>query len=245
MTPLANIGIVMLAVVSFTAGWWIGHGTSSQISQEVRLARLELQLADARAARPAPAPAAARAQPAAAPAPDVIQTVEIAGAPLIGPESAPVTIVEFSDFECPFCSRVNPVLEQLRETYPEEVRVAFKHFPLAFHKQAMVAHKASVAAADQGKFWEMHDLIFGDRDKLDPASLRAHAESIGLDMAKYDASMESPDLEQRIQADMDQGQQLGVRGTPSFFINGRMLSGAKPYADFEQRVKEELEAKEG
>ena len=181
------------------------------------------------------------------PYPD-LPIVEVPGGdkgPALGPDTAAITIVEFSDFECPFCSRVNPALEKLRETYPDDVRVAFKHFPLKFHKQAMGAHKASIAAADQGKFWEMHDLIFANRDKLDPASLRAHAESIGLDMAKYDAAIASPELEKRVQDDVAQGQSLGVRGTPSFFINGRMLSGAKPYEDFEARVKEELAARGG
>jgi protein-disulfide isomerase len=166
--------------------------------------------------------------------------VDIEGAPARGPADAPVTLVAFSDFECPFCAKVTPTLERLADEYGGRVRVVFKHFPLPMHARAIDAHKAAQAAALQDAFWPMHDRIFADPEALDPESLRAHAEALALDLAAYDAALASPELTARIQADVAEGQRVGVRGTPSFVVNGSLFSGALPYEAMKAHVDEAL-----
>lgn len=238
---LLTTAIVALALGAFVGGWWMGRAGAALDTQDARIAALEQRVALARAgaeraARPEP-PAAARPEPEAAPA---RVEVEVGDAPARGPADAPVTLVAFSDFECPFCARVVPTLEQLGAEYGDRLRVVFKHFPLPMHARAMDAHKAAVAAGEQGRFWEMHDRIFAAPQDLDPAHLRAHAEAIGLDLAAYDDAVAAPETETRIRADQAQGQQAGVRGTPSFVVNGRLFSGALPYEAFQSQVDEAL-----
>jgi len=168
-------------------------------------------------------------------------TVEVDGAPAKGPEDAAVTLVEFSDFQCPFCRRVTPTLEQIRETYGDEVRLVFKHLPLTIHPKAPAAHAAAEAAHRQDRFWEMHDRIFENQGDMSEAAYRTYAEEIGLDLERFERDRRSAEVRQRVQADAAEAARLGVTGTPTFFVNGREISGAKPFAAFQRLIDAELE----
>ncbi len=166
---------------------------------------------------------------------------------IIGNPNAAISIVEFSDFQCPFCQRGGATAKQAVEKYPNDVKVVFKHFPLAFHKEAPAASHASIAAGNQGKFTEMHDLLFenfksfkgkGDAGMKDMAS--GFAAKLGLDVKKFEADMTSPATAKIVTDDMALGKSLGVRGTPHFFINGERLSGAQPFPKFEEIIKKQI-----
>ncbi len=148
-------------------------------------------------------------------------TFTVDGYPIYGAESAPVTLVEFSDFQCPYCSKFGPVLKQVVKDMPGKVRLVFKQFPLNFHKQARPAARAALAAHKQGKFWEMHDLIFAKYRELNDGLYDELATTLGLDLGKFKADMADAAIEQMINADVQEGRSGGVRGTPTFFINGR------------------------
>jgi protein-disulfide isomerase len=184
----------------------------------------------------APAPAAAAAAPAA---PEKVE-VSADDAPTKGPKSAPVTIVLFSDFQCPFCSRVLPTLKQIEDTYKTKVRIAFKHQPLPFHPNADPAAQASMAAHEQGKFWEMHDKMFANQQALDRPSLDKYAQELGLNMARFKAAMDSGKYKDKVQKDSAEGNKIGANGTPTFFINGRKLEGAQPFDNFKSMIDAEL-----
>jgi protein-disulfide isomerase len=175
------------------------------------------------------------------PDPKIVYKVPVGNAPSRGPATAKVTIVEFSDFQCPFCSRVETTLKQLRDTYPNDVRIAFKQLPLPFHQNAQIAAEASMAAEEQGKFWQMHEKMFANQGALDRASLEKYAQEIGLDMAKFKAALDTGRFKERVNADAAEAAKFGARGTPSFFINGKPFHGAQPYENFEKVVKNEIE----
>jgi protein-disulfide isomerase len=157
-----------------------------------------------------------------------------------GSAKAQITIVEFSDFQCPFCTRVLPTLDKLQKEYPDKVRVFFKHNPLPFHSDATPAAHAAVAAEMQGKFWPMHDKLFGNQQNLKPADFEKYAKEIGLDVEKFKKDMASDPVKKRVEADLELGKKLGVQGTPNFFINGRPIRGAVPYEQFKSAVDDEL-----
>ncbi|RKG92030.1 DsbA family protein [Corallococcus terminator] len=182
---------------------------------------------------------AAPAAPAA-PAEPAVQKVDVGNAPVRGPAKAPVTIVAWSDFECPFCSRAVPTLEQVEKAYEGKVKIAFKHQPLPFHQHAKLAAKASMAAHEQGKFWQMHDKLFANQRALDRESLEKYAQELKLDMAKFKSGLDSDKFDAQIDADMATGSALGANGTPTFFINGRTLVGAQPFDAFKRVIDEEL-----
>jgi len=167
--------------------------------------------------------------------------VEIGSAPTRGGEDAAVTIVEWSDFQCPFCNRVSPTLVQIREEYGDRVQFVFKHMPLSIHPQAVGAHAAAEAAHRQGRFWDMHDRLFENQRDLRAETLAGYAIEMGLDMDQYKSDVEGEEVAKRISDDLEQAQKLGVTGTPSFFINGRFLSGAQPFANFKRYIDEALE----
>ncbi len=160
--------------------------------------------------------------------------------PSRGPENAKVTIVEFSDFECPFCSRATGTVDEVMQAYAGKVRLVFRHFPLDFHKRAQKAAEASMCAHEQGRFWEYHDTLFKNQQKLEIAELKEHAKSLGLDTAKFDQCLDSGRFEKAVKDDMAAGQKVGVSGTPAFFINGVMLSGAQPLEEFKKIIDQEL-----
>jgi protein-disulfide isomerase len=151
-----------------------------------------------------------------------------------------VAVVAFSDFQCPFCSRAVPTLEQVEEAYGDQVRIVFKHLPLSMHPKAPAAHAAAEAAHRQGKFWEMHDRIFADQRSMSPERYVEYATEIGLDIDQFNADVASAEVKERIEADTSEAARLNVRGTPAFFINGKYLSGAQPFETFKQRIDEEL-----
>nr|WP_128796374.1 thioredoxin domain-containing protein [Corallococcus coralloides] len=182
---------------------------------------------------------AAPAAPAA-PAEPAVQKVEVGNAPVRGPKNAPVTIVAWSDFECPFCSRAVPTIEQVEKAYKGKVKFAFKHQPLPFHQNAKLAAVASMAANEQGKFWEMHDKLFANQRALDRASLEKYAQEIGLNVSKFKTDLDSSKYDKQIEADMADGSAKGANGTPTFFINGRTLVGAQPFEAFKKVIDEEL-----
>jgi protein-disulfide isomerase len=190
-------------------------------------------------AQPA-APAAP--QGGAAPNPNERKAVAIGHAPVRGAPNAPVTIVMFSDFQCPFCGRVEPTVKQIEDTYGSKVKIVWKNQPLPFHPNAMPAAKAAMAAYKQGKFWEMHDLLFANQRDLSDANYEKWAQQIGLDMAKWKADMASPELASEITADSTEGKALGANGTPSFFIDGISVVGAQPFEKFKSVIDEELKS---
>ena len=154
--------------------------------------------------------------------------VELGDAPVRGPEAAPVTIVAFSDFECPYCERGHRTIQQVEREYGEKVRVAYKAYPLDFHSHAMVAALAAKSAQEQGKFWEFHDKLFANQSGLGPDLLLSTAKELGLDTAKFTACMADPATKAFVDADMKAGEAAGVEGTPSFFLNGVPTSAGVP-----------------
>jgi protein-disulfide isomerase len=197
-----------------------------------------VEFKDALAAAARPQQAAAR-QPQG-PDPSKRYTIDLKEAPIKGPEKAQVTLVEFSDFQCPFCKRVNPTLAEIEKAYPSKVRIAFKHLPLPMHPQAVPAAIASEAARRQGKFWQMHDRLFADQQSLNDETFVKYAREIGLDVERFEKDLASPELRAKVEADSLEASKLGVNGTPGFFINGRYLSGAQPFAAFKQIIDEEI-----
>ncbi|HXN85962.1 MAG TPA: thioredoxin domain-containing protein [Candidatus Binataceae bacterium] len=166
--------------------------------------------------------------------------VKFAGHPELGPASAPVTIVEFSDFQCPFCGRAEPALKQVHEKYGDKVRLVYMDFPLGIHDHAIDAASAGRCAGEQGKFWQFHDEMFSNQSKLTATDLKADAKKLGLDTAKFDDCFDKGKYKSAIETDMAQGRDLGVDGTPAFFINGRPLTGAQPFEKFQATIDEEL-----
>jgi protein-disulfide isomerase len=161
--------------------------------------------------------------------------------PVEGPASAPVTLIEFSDFQCPFCQRVMPTLKQIREKYGDKVRIVWKDFPLTqIHPQAFDAAVAGNCAQEQGKFWALHDRLFPNQQALQPEFLKKYAADAGLDSAKFDACLDSTKYQQKVQDAISAGTRLGVSSTPTVFINGRLVSGAQPYEVFASVIDEEL-----
>ncbi len=160
----------------------------------------------------------------------------------LGDADALVTLVEFSDFQCPFCARVMPTLKRVHETYGDRVRIVWKDFPLtAIHPQAFKAAEAGQCAREQGKFWEYHDRLFGNQQALEPESLKKYAAEVGLDEEQFNACMDTAKYGDRVQEQMGIGARLGVSSTPTVFVNGRLVSGAQPYEVFAEIIDEELE----
>jgi protein-disulfide isomerase len=166
--------------------------------------------------------------------------VEVGRSPARGPAQAPITLVLFSDFECPFCGRVEATLAALEAAYPGKIRLVWKNFPLDFHVNARAAARAAVAAGEQGKFWEMRSRLLAAQQQLAPGDLEQHAQALGLDLARFRTSASSPATDEVVEADMRQGRSLGVNGTPVLFINRRKLVGAQPLAVIKAAVDEEL-----
>jgi len=166
--------------------------------------------------------------------------VDPGNAPSKGPTGAPVTIIEFSDFQCPYCRQANVTLQKLEERYRDKVRIVFRDFPLAMHKQAPKAAEAAACAHEQGKFWEMHDRLFANQANLQVSDLKRYASEAGLDTHQFDQCLDSGKYTVTWQEGMKQGSRYGISATPTFFINGRMLVGAKPYESFAEMIDDEL-----
>ncbi len=164
-------------------------------------------------------------------------------APQWGPAAAPLTVVIFSDFQCPYCARAVPVIKRLQQGYGDRLRLVFRHFPLGMHKEAPKAAEAAACAAEQGRFWEMHDALFDDPKNLGVAQLKARAQRVGLRIPEFDQCLDSDRHAATWRRDLREGTEYGVTGTPTFFVNGRFLSGALPYERFAAVLDEELAAR--
>lgn len=158
-----------------------------------------------------------------------------------GEKNAPVTIVEFSDFQCPFCKTATATIKQVLDKYPGQVRLVFRDFPLvSLHPQAPKAHEAARCAAEQGKFWEYHDVLFERSPRMAPQDLKQYAQELKLDTAAFNQCLDSGKYVAEIDKDTKEGAGLGLTGTPSFFINGRQIVGAQPLAAFQKIIDGEL-----
>jgi protein-disulfide isomerase len=198
----------------------------------------EKLVADNIATAPAAAPAAAAPAAPAAPAGPV--KIDLAGSPVKGSNSAKVTVVAFSDFQCPFCSRAVPTMKQIEDTYKNKVRLAFKQLPLPFHDKAQGAAEASLAAHEQGKFWEYHDKLFANQQALDRPSLEKYAQEIGLNVGKFKAALDSGKFKKQVEDEAKFGNSIGATGTPTFYVNGKVLVGAQPFEKFKEMIDQEL-----
>jgi len=186
---------------------------------------------------------AAASAPSAPSAPNVDMEALADDDAFKGDEDAPVTIVEWSDFECPFCGRFySQTLSQIEETYINtgKVKLVYRDFPLGFHQNAQKAAEAAECADDQGKFWEMHDMLFESGVSGGVAGFKQHAADLGLNTATFDNCLDSGEKAEEVQKDMRDGSNAGIRGTPGFIINGQLLSGAQPFAAFQQAIEAAL-----
>ncbi len=167
--------------------------------------------------------------------------VDSSGEAYLGSEDAQILIEEYSDFQCPFCARASPTIHRLAEEYKDEVKIVFRHFPLRqIHENAQKAAEASECAADQGMFWEYHDILFENQGNLGVSSLKQHASELGLDKNEFDACLDSGEKYETVNSEMREGISKGVKGTPAFFINGKMISGAQPYEVFKAEIDSQL-----
>jgi protein-disulfide isomerase len=174
------------------------------------------------------------------------ETITIdAGDPQIGPPAAPVEIVAFSDFECPFCKQAAPVLRQLLSKYPEGVKLVWKDFPLPMHANARSAAEAAHCANGQGRFWEFHDVLFLNQGALRPPDLKRYATELGLNVRAFNECIEGGVYRDRVAAGLNHGKRHGVAVTPTVFINGRMVTGAVPFATYDRIVRDELARRRG
>ena len=227
-----------LFLLTFVAGTLFGYLISEKFTGDSRIEALTERLAKLETVQPAARPQLP--QRAVPPAQRRVTDLSIEGAPVRGPEDAPITIVAFSDFQCPYCARAHPTLQRVLATYPQSVRLVFKHNPLPMHPDAPLAHRASIAAAEQGQFWEMHDLIFSNIRDLSRGTLMSYATELEFDLEKFTADIDSDRVAAVLNQDMAESERLGVNGTPTFYINGKFVSGAQPFENFQALIEREL-----
>ncbi len=166
--------------------------------------------------------------------------VEEKGNPSLGSKDAKITIIEFSDFECPFCQRSQGVTKNIREKYKDQIKWVFRDFPLSFHQNAMFAHIAANCVGKQGKYWEIFDKLFQNTGSLTKERVLQLVSDTNIDMKKFEECSKDPDVEREIHGDIADGQEVGVNGTPAFFINGILIEGAQPITSFEKIIEQEL-----
>jgi protein-disulfide isomerase len=171
------------------------------------------------------------------PVPDIKSGEYVKGNP-----NAPVTLIEYSDFECPFCQRFVPTVEQLLREYPEQVKIVYRHFPLSFHPNAQKAAEAAECAGEQGKFWEMHDILFAKAEQgtMGVEIWKTEASVLGLNTTQFNTCLDSGKYASKVANDMNEGAASGVSGTPATFVNGVLISGAVPYAQLKAQVDQAL-----
>jgi protein-disulfide isomerase len=238
MRSIALLGSLVVATCL------LGCGATPQDIEEIKsgqkdiLAKIEALSGEVKkvaAARPTPP-----ARPNQ-PDPNRVVDIPVGDSPIRGKKDAPVTVVEFSDYQCPFCARADPIVEEALKKYPDEIRFVYKQFPLtSIHPFAMGAAKAALAAGKQGKYWEMHDKLFANNRALKPEDLKKYAQEIGVDVAQWEKDMNSPEIQEQINKEMGEGRSAGVRGTPTIFVGGRQLQirsaeGIKKLADQAQK----------
>lgn len=161
-----------------------------------------------------------------------------------GPENAPIEMIEFSDFQCPFCLRANPTVKQVLDAYGDRIHFVYRHYPLPNHPNARPAAEAAECAAEQQQFWPYHDRLFANAAKLSTADLKQAAKDLGLDAARFNACVDARKYKAQVDEDVQAGTAAGVDGTPSFFINGRIITGAQSFDAFKRLIDDELELKQ-
>lgn len=164
------------------------------------------------------------------------ENVAVGNSPVKGNPAAKITLVEFSDFQCPYCGRGNQTAQQVLKAYPNEVKIVFKNLPLPFHDEAEPAAKAALAAGKQGKFWEFHDELFANQQKLGSSFYEETAKKLGLNVEQWKKDSASPEIAAAVKADKDEAERLDVHGTPGFFVNGVRVAGAYPFDHFKSIV---------
>jgi protein-disulfide isomerase len=169
--------------------------------------------------------------------------VSAGSSPVKGSPSAPVEVIEFADFECPYCLAASPTVNRVLETYGDNIRLVYRNFPLQNHPRARPAAEAAQCANEQGKFWAYHDRLFGEPGKLSDADLKQTAAALGLNAPQFNKCVDDRKYRDVIETDGKAGTEAGVSGTPAFFINGRLLSGAQPFEAFKRIIDEEIEMK--
>ena len=160
--------------------------------------------------------------------------------PFLGTDNAPIEIIQFAEFQCPYCGKVGDTIDQILETYPGKVKIVFRDFPLGFHDRAIPAAVAANCAGEQGKYWEMHKVLMANQTALQESDLSKYAANLELDITKWNACRQNPAQEAEVRKDMADATEVGVSGTPAFFINGILLSGAIPFSEFQQLIDKEL-----
>ena len=165
------------------------------------------------------------------------------GTPSRGPASAPIVMVEYTDYQCPYCSRAQPTIDAVMERYDGQIRHVFKNLPLPMHQQAQLAGEAAMCAQDQGKFWEFHDWLFANQRTMNRESMIAQAGELGMNADLFSACITDGTYQAKVDADMKEARGFGITGTPGFMINGRVLTGAQPLEAFEAIIDEELTLK--
>jgi len=220
-----KVTVVVVAVVAFAGGYLAGKATPAKPNVVVG----------------APIVAGANDSVVAKAKSVERREVPVAGVPK-GAADGPITIVEFADYQCPFSARATLTIDGLLKEYPGKIRFYFRHYPLPFHPDARLAAEAALGAEADGKFWEMHDKLFANSQNLKREDLEKYAEELGLDMNKFTQALDTRQYKGRVEDDLNVALQVGARGTPAFFINGRLLSGAQPLEAFTAVVEDELAA---
>lgn len=218
----------------------VGCGATPADVEEIKKGQKEiLAKLDAldKAVQQVKAPAAARPQVD----PNKVYPLTVGDSPARGPKDAKVVIVEFSDYQCPFCSQTEPLVDGMLAAYPKDVKRVYKQFPLtSIHPNALPASKAALAAGKQDKFWEMHAKLFANQRELTADNFKKWAEELKLDVARFEKDLVDLESKKTIDADKAEAAAMGVTGTPGFFVNGRYLSGAKPFEEFATAINAEL-----
>ncbi len=167
--------------------------------------------------------------------------IEEGDAPALGPKDAPIRLVEFTDYQCPFCGRARAVINQVLSEYKGKVRYVLKDFPLSFHKDSIKAHEAALCAGDQGKYWDLNKKLWDNQQSIKVDDLKKYAKDVGLNTSKFNECLDSGKNTDKVRQNQQYGEKVGVTGTPAFFINGRMISGARPFDSFKQIIDDELQ----
>ena len=167
-------------------------------------------------------------------------SIPVAGAPSLGPANAPITLIEFSDFQCPYCAAAVPEIKALLKAYPTQVKLIFKQFPLETHSQADLAAAAALAAQKQGKFWELHDAMYSHYQELTRKNILALAKQIGLDMDRFETDLDSTEVRETVVRDVQDGDDAGVQGTPTLFVDGQRYNGPLVLSSMKTVVDDEL-----
>lgn len=233
MKFLAKGVVTGLAALALTA--CVTRGEIEELKKNDKLILEKLDKIAQGGGRAGPGPQAPRG-----PDPEKVYAVQVGDSAAHGPNDAWVTIVEVSDFQCPFCGKVVPTINDLQKKYGNDIRVVFKNNPLSFHPRAMPGAMAAECAREQGKFWDVYERQFTNQKALEDADLEKYAKEAGVDMGRWKSCFTSNKYKSRIEEEQRQMVALGARGTPAFFINGRFLSGAQPIQAFEAIVDEEL-----